>query len=332
MSYLYILTFSDEMNLHNRYRQNTLRGDELRRLRQELETLDDDTLATQLEEEWLTDSPSEASISEEQLSRLKGRIDSQLGRSTMLVRPASSSAWWQRTMRYAAVVMLPLLAATSLYLYLNPRSQGHSPVLVQTERHQQAGISLPDGSRIRLNENSRVAYTADYTKSDERRVDFDGEAYFEVVKDPEHPMVIEQRGLRIQVLGTSFNLRAYKSENLTTLSLSEGSVQMDWQDGQQSRMIRPGERAVYDHERAQLSVEPIQNMRAVSAWTRHELSFEAIPLSEVIRALEQSYDVRLKARAGAADTIAFTGTLPSDNLDEALRTLSRSLGIELEKM
>lgn len=319
------------MDLHKRYRQNKLSGEELRRLREELVLLDDETLARKMEEEWLCDSPSQSRIDDEQLSRLKSNIDAQLGRSSVIQVSSAKAPWWQKAMRYAAVVMLPIFMATSLYLYLNPRSAVQAPVLVQTERHEQATLSLPDGSRIKLNENSRVGYMADYSTADERKIDFEGEAYFDVATDPKHPMIIEHRGLRIQVLGTSFSLRAYKAENITALSLSEGSVRMDWQNGKESCMIHPGERAVYDHKRGVMTVEPIRNMRAVSAWTRHELTFEAIPLGEVLLQLEATYAVKLTTKTRGADSIAFSGTLPSDNLDEALRTLSRSLGVELER-
>ena len=84
---------------------------------------------------------------------------------------------------------------------------------------------LPDGSRVWLNAESSLSYPGSFGGRERREVTLQGEAYFEVAPDSLHPFVVETAALQTQVLGTSFNVRAYSPED-TRVTLLRGSVKV----------------------------------------------------------------------------------------------------------
>src|SRR5690606_38930997 len=120
--------------------------------------------------------------------------------------------------------------------------------------------------------------------SNERRVQLKGEAYFEVAKDAKRPFRIVADKTIIEVLGTTFNVNAYK--NKVTTSLVEGSVKII-KDGQQ-KMLKPGQEAiVQDNE---IKIEKV-DLDKSTAWQRGEFYFEGNNLEEIFGQISRWYDV-----------------------------------------
>ncbi|WP_321334407.1 FecR family protein [uncultured Bacteroides sp.] len=121
----------------------------------------------------------------------------------------------------AAVVLICL----SSYLLLNEH-QYSSTAHVQTmtvPAGQRAQITLPDGTRIWLNSKSSISYAADFGRK-ERTIDLDGEAYFEVAKNKKIPFYVNTETNKVRVVGTTFNVCAYKGSNEFETTLVEGFV------------------------------------------------------------------------------------------------------------
>jgi ferric-dicitrate binding protein FerR (iron transport regulator) len=120
------------------------------------------------------------------------------------VAPTNRPQWPQWGLRIAASVLLTLGVGTGAYYW----QQQPDLVTQQTQGQQQKELTLPDGTRVWLNEGSKLSYPTAFA-SERREVTLEGEAYFEVVHLQQHqPFVIKANGTETTVLGTSFNVAA----------------------------------------------------------------------------------------------------------------------------
>src|SRR5690606_26694388 len=113
---------------------------------------------------------------------------------------------------------------------------------LQTPRGGQYHLVLPDGTHVWLNAASTLTYAISGAVQ-ERLVQLDGEAYFEVARDPNRPFRVASRGQVVEVLGTHFNVNSYLDEPLVRTTLVEGSVKVIGSANQQSVVLSPGEQA-----------------------------------------------------------------------------------------
>lgn len=145
-------------------------------------------------------------------------------------------------------------------------------------------VTLPDGTRVWLNADSRLTYPASFHGT-KRQVELTGEAYFEVAHDANRPFVVNVRDASVNVLGTRFNIRAYDAEPLET-ALLEGAVAFN--HGTASRVLKPGQQAVVGTD-GTFSVVPA-NLERVMAWQKGYFYFEDTPISDIMDELARWYD------------------------------------------
>lgn len=176
-------------------------------------------------------------------------------------------------------------------------------------------LTLSDGTRVWLNAETELKYPVTFTGG-VREVLLEGEAYFEVAKDSSRPFVVKSEKLEIQVLGTSFNVKAYPEETQQA-TLVEGKVKVNAEN--HSRELHPGEQLNY------LSGAPEVrkvDVRSYIAWKDQRFVFNDDLLEEVMRKLGRWYDVEFVLRDKDIREIRFTGNLPKYNdLEQVLGKL-----------
>src|ERR1700738_3910132 len=94
-----------------------------------------------------------------------------------------------------------------------------------TKRKSHSNLQFPDGTLVVLNENSRISYNADYGRPN-REITLEGEAYFDVARNPGSPLVIHAGNINIKVLGTSFDVKAYPRDRQVEASLIRGAIEL----------------------------------------------------------------------------------------------------------
>jgi len=124
-----------------------------------------------------------------------------------------STASLRRALQWAAMIILPLLSALLVYLLTSDQLPGNNRVTITAPKGEKAIVTLADGSRVWINSGSSLTYGNDFNRH-QRKVSLDGEAYFEVAKDAQHPFIVHTRDMDIQALGTAFNVSAYSNEKL----------------------------------------------------------------------------------------------------------------------
>jgi len=180
--------------------------------------------------------------------------------------------------------------------YLSTQSPKPSAALyniLATPRAGQFKLTLPDGTRVWLNNASRLRYPTAFGK--DRRVELSGEAYFEVADDPGRPFEVavgapgEDRG-SVRVLGTHFNIQAYQDENEVQTTLLQGAVR--YTIGANQVVVRPGQEAEAGPGGSLKVISNVDTAGAI-AWKNGYFHYSGADVQTVLRQLSRWYDVQV---------------------------------------
>jgi transmembrane sensor len=194
---------------------------------------------------------------------------------------------------------------------------------------QVVNLTLSDGTRVWLNAESSLRYPVIFTGAD-RTVEVNGEAYFEVKKNPDQPFIVEvENGAKIEVLGTAFNVNAYPDEPDFKTTLLEGSVRVA-EASSRSVILKPGQQAQMVGLKTgnarpgvgQISVLDSVDTEAVMAWRNGRFAFNDADLPTVMRQLTRWYDIDVTYE-GNIPKREFNGKIgKSLTLDQLLKVLT----------
>lgn len=159
---------------------------------------------------------------------------------------------------------------------------------ISTERGKEYQLSLPDGSRVYLNNASSIRFEATFA-GQERAVEVSGELLFEVKKE-RRPFVVRHEGLQVEVLGTRFLVNTFGDEPYRTATLVEGTVRV--KGGNDEVVLKEGQQARLSGDR--LSIEDNVNVEAQLAWASGNFYFEDAHVETVMRQLSRWYDVEVR--------------------------------------
>lgn len=179
---------------------------------------------------------------------------------------------------------------------------------IATPNGGQYVVSLPDGSKARLNAASSLTYPVHFSGK-ERRVKMTGEVYFEIAKainnkNKHIPFFVETDRQEIQVLGTMFNVNAYTDELQQMTTLVEGSVRLKSNANGSYTMLKPGQRALVGNS---VTVSDA-DMKHDLAWINGKFIFQREELGSILRKISRWYDLEVECPPELAN-IKFTGKL-----------------------
>lgn len=224
-------------------------------------------------------------------------------------------------MRMAAAVLL-LIAATWLVNYWI----GKSGLTTFQTTDQTLAVQLPDGSSILLNENSTLQYGRAF--GDEvREVELKGEAFFEVTRNEQIPFRIKVGDAQVEVLGTSFNVRAYQAQ--VEVVVATGLVKLAAED-RTGVQLAAGEKGVYDTQRKQIEKTKNQDVN-FDAWKTKQLVFTEASLVEVVETLNRVFGANVVLATSVPSTCVVTVSFEQQSLDAILRVLESTLQLTYRK-
>jgi len=193
--------------------------------------------------------------------------------------------------------------------------------ILETSAGTHYSVTLPDGSRVWLNNLTSLRYPIAFT-GNSRVVELDGEAYFEITRNKERPFFVRTAGngkAEIKVLGTSFNVNAYQDEPDTRTTLFTGIVQVSAAGRRET--LEPYEQLIISENKKWQTLKNIQAGTAI-AWKQGTFSFERDSLPRVLREIARQYDKDLVIE-GALQKHVYSAILPySDPLLSLMKNLS----------
>ena len=193
----------------------------------------------------------------------------------------------KRIFGIAATAAILCLSVWMAFNYFQPATLQTISTLAETRI-----IRLPDGTSVTLNHFSSLTYPEKF-KGKERQVVLNGEAYFEVFKDKVHPFIVKAEAVHIEVLGTHFNVNAYRNNPSITTTLLEGSVAVSNDDHTMQMILKPNEIAIYNKEKKTFTRKFLANANEEIAWCSGEMIFNHLPLQEIVRRLSNSFGVSI---------------------------------------
>ncbi len=253
--------------------------------------------------------------------------------------------WWQSAYLKAGSIaaVLVLMGGIGWHLFQKKEATGITPNTISTKRGSKSKIQLPDGTEVFLNGESNIAYNADDFNNN-RTLQLNGEAFFDVAQDPQHPFVIQTSTMDIKVLGTAFNVRAYGNEKKVETSLIRGAVEVTLRNkAQNSIVLKPRQKLVVMngelvnsntqqtavHPQPLLRLEELHypsndSMALATLWTRNKLVFDAEPLEEVAFKIERWYDVKVTIGSEQLKKTLYSGVFEDETLQQVMEALQLS--------
>lgn len=184
-------------------------------------------------------------------------------------------------------------------------------------------FKLPDGSLVRLNANSSITFPEEFSDS-LREVRLDGHAFFEVEKNQSLPFVVKTDLLRVEVLGTSFDVLAYPDESKQRVALATGEVAVSSENGLRE-LLYPLEMLSYSKDKKDLEKQTF-DPKKILGWKEGIIHFESTSFSEVFKTLERWYGVEISVHPSIKLNGRFNGRFDNQSLENVLMGIAYSEG------
>lgn len=185
-------------------------------------------------------------------------------------------------------------------------------------------VELADGSDISLGKGAVLQYAENFET--DRELEFVGEAYFEVEKDPEHPFAVEMEGVRIKVLGTAFHLRNVEGEPSIEVNLMEGRLAVE---AASETLIGAGERLLINRKSGEI-LERTELRRNALAWKEKALHFSDTPFPEFKDDTEKYFGIELLGSLPASCLV--NGDFTEPEPEGLLEVVGVGMGIRFEQV
>jgi ferric-dicitrate binding protein FerR (iron transport regulator) len=229
----------------------------------------------------------------------------------------------------SGVVLLATVLVTALvYEFSGGSDAGATPRVFTTNPGERATLRLSDGSKVRLNVDSRLTLAEGFG-TDNRTVSLDGEAFFKVAHDTSLSFVVRMNGARATALGTAFNVEAYAEASRQEVAVTEGLVSL--QAGQTSSTddirLKPNHLGMVLGSHLQALRDDAAVHKTI-AWTDGQLVFSDAAFNEVVRRLERWYNVEIVSHVEAREVDRLNASFHEESLAEAVEAISVALDLE----
>lgn len=231
-------------------------------------------------------------------------------------------------LRYAAVLLL--MMGFGAYFIFNGKSSKVKAIAMLEKynpRGQRSIITLSDSTIIYLGADSKVKFPEHFV-GNTREMELQGEAFFQVKKDPKHPFIIHTGKVQTRVLGTSFKIESFKGQ-LLSVSVATGKVRVDQTNHQSAArlsslaVLTPGQKVTWN-PLTNKTVKDTVSIADLQEWTKGKLVFSGQRLDEVAEILARHYNVKIGIAGRSTSAYRVNATF---NADESITKVMRILSV-----
>ncbi|MEQ9309540.1 MAG: FecR domain-containing protein [Balneolaceae bacterium] len=267
---------------------------------------------------------------------LQNRIDEESGYSRKLktkkLHRLESSNWFVFA-KVAAIFVVAMLIGVYSSQFLVTEEAEMVPILkeITMAKGQRGSLTLSDGTKVSLNSESKISLPSVF-KSDVREVYLEGEAYFDVAKNPNKPFIIYTKGTIVEVLGTSFSIRSFPEDGVVRTVVEEGVVSFrgDSESNDNGVILTAGKLGTFDLNNKSVTTEEPENLDLYLGWKNGYLAFQNSSMDNVKLALERKYDIQVEFNSTEIKELQLTAEFKSRMLKNVLETISMSLDLQYE--
>lgn len=232
---------------------------------------------------------------------------------------------WKKIIKYAAVVAILVSTAVYTYQIIIP----NDIIIIKTVYSDHEQIHLPDGSVVWLNSSSKLSYSP----KSPRTLLLDGEAFFEVVKDKEHPFTVETPDhIIVKALGTSFNVKSYAKNTFTETVLLTGKVEVSSKEYFKNSIIMlPNDKVKVFKNDGRVLTSKSSNAVSSIAWREGRIQFNNKPFLEIANDLKIQHNINIRFENEQISNSKFTGSFDQDiSINDILKILKASKDFKYE--
>ncbi|MCH4242147.1 MAG: FecR family protein [Prevotella sp.] len=202
-------------------------------------------------------------------------------------------SFWKQVIRIAAILLLLILPVFTYYAGHHKVERQFAEVIMEAPDGSQLNLTLPDGTKVRLNSGSRLSYSQGYGIVD-RKLTLSGEGYFKVHHSNKLPFTIKTRGLVIQDLGTEFNVRDYSDDEQASVDLFHGSVEVHNEVlPSKPIFLTPGESLTLNKRTGKI-LQTKNDGDMSSAQMMNDLNFINMRIDDIAKQLSRAYGIDIE--------------------------------------
>jgi len=232
--------------------------------------------------------------------------------------------------KYAAILFFILSFGYLSYYFIDAESTNNEVCTISVPKGNKSEVILSDGSKIWLNNNSRLVYPKKFN-GNERRIELIGEAYFEIEKNEKVPFIVQTSDISIKVLGTKFNVSAYPNDKFIETTLISGKVMVQSNDNPELKtVLKPGESLTFDKINNQTAINEVDT-EFYTYWMKGEFVFKDERFETLAKRIERIYNVEITFEDEALKGKTYTGDFRvDDNIYTILEIFKRSTTVPIE--
>lgn len=232
---------------------------------------------------------------------------------------------------FAMAAALAVLIGVGAVITWYSSTAQNSALVATTGIGETKELLLNDGTKVSLNENSYLSYAEGLTQS-HRNVNLTGEAFFDVKPDAERPFIITTSRSTVTVLGTSFNVKAYKGQPYNEVTVKTGKVRFQPKNSNTHLDLVKDETAKFDFSKKELKkVENVEQNNI--SWHTQKLQFVDTPLGEALEAIKKSYNVQISELPNHLSNCQFNANfnLKKQKISDVLPVIESILDVTFSK-
>ncbi|MDR0431239.1 MAG: FecR domain-containing protein [Tannerellaceae bacterium] len=226
------------------------------------------------------------------------------------------NGWW----RVAAVILVCLVAGYGLGRISPGNEKMHVQNRFITAPGSKGQFVLPDGTKVWLNSNSTLSFPESFA-ADARVVSLEGEGYFEVAKREEQAFWVQTGGMKVEALGTAFDIACYSSDNLIEAVLLEGSVRISGESLGEPIILKPNQLLSFNKEKNTTSLSTTKAGLYID-WIKDKLVFNNDCLADIRISMEGWYNIIIDCPEEFAAHTHMSFTVRNESIEEILRAMS----------
>ena len=226
----------------------------------------------------------------------------------------------------SAAASIVILLGVSLSLLMSKVDQ--SQFYIKTEAGQLTEVYLPDSTRVFINSASVLRYSTSFLGL-KRKVNLEGEAYFEVNKKEFSEFDVYANQVKVHVTGTQFNVKAYKNEDVS-VTLEEGRVELSHSSNPgYIAFMKPGEQIVYNANSNKFRRSTVK-IEDYTSWTQGVLYFENNKLPDLLKVLERRYGIKFEEVTDPVlKEFTLTFTIRNEHVESIMNLISSALPVKI---
>ena len=195
-------------------------------------------------------------------------------------------------------------------------------------RGMQYQLVLEDGTKVWLNSKTRFKYPVSFLKNERTVYLYEGEAFFDVAKDNDKPFVVQFEDAKIKVLGTQFNIKSYKDDHSSLVTLMEGNVRLESDKGQLK--MSPNQQVEITKANSYYNLSNV-NAYDFCAWKDRILFYKNMSLDEIMNDISRQYDIKVfYQNQGCKNEVFSIRVKKTDSVKDILRYIEKSSDIKFD--